>query len=116
MIIPDKLETFLLYKVPQIPSRLQILRRLRTDNIKLTISRSMQAWYEHDAIHFLGNLPFTLEGEQKVAFLERSIDRGWGSIDKKYNLYVPKKCKYPLVTPQNVDDTVIKIKKILEEL
>jgi hypothetical protein len=57
----------------------------------------LKAWSEHDAIHYLLNLSqFTLEGECKVAFVEKHCGVGWAPYGDKFSANIKNKIIFPL--------------------
>ncbi len=65
----------------------------------VSYSDYLKAWSEHDSIHYLLNLPFNLNGERKVAFVEAHCGVGWApygdecslNVRDKINFLMPKK-------------------------
>jgi hypothetical protein len=64
----------------------------------VSYSDYLKAWSEHDSIHYLLNLPFTLVGERKVAYVEAHCGVGWApygdecsaNVRNKINFLMPK--------------------------
>jgi hypothetical protein len=54
----------------------------------------LKAWSEHDSIHYLLNLPFTLVGERKVAHVEAHCGVGWAPYGDKCSADVRNKIKF----------------------
>jgi hypothetical protein len=54
----------------------------------------LKAWSEHDSIHYLLNLPFNLNGERKVAFVEAHCGVGWASYGDECSLNVRDKINF----------------------
>ena len=54
----------------------------------------LKAWSEHDSIHYLLNLPFTLFGERKVAHIEAHCGVGWAPYGDKCSLNVRNKINF----------------------
>lgn len=65
----------------------------------------LNAWAEHDALHYLFNRPFTIEGEEHVAYLERKFQRGWVMIGERYNTATPVPYEFDEITPEMIDET-----------
>ena len=66
---------------------------------------ALRAHAEHDAIHYLSGHPFTLEGEECVAYLELMFNRGWYAVGEEYNGYLPRECEYDRITSELIDET-----------
>ena len=62
----------------------------------VTYEEYLKAWSEHDSIHYLLNLPFTLEGERKVAFVEVHCGVGWAPYGDKFSANVRDKIIFSL--------------------
>jgi hypothetical protein len=60
----------------------------------VSYSEYLKAWSEHDSIHYLLNLPFNLNGERKVAFVEAHCGVGWASYGDKCSLNVRDKINF----------------------
>lgn len=66
---------------------------------------ALRAYAEHDALHYLFNLPFTIEGENHVAFLEQKFQRGWLPVGKEYNRSTPVPYECDGITLEMIDET-----------
>jgi hypothetical protein len=60
----------------------------------VSYSDYLKAWSEHDSIHYLLNLPFNLNGERKVAFVEAHCGVGWAPYGDKCSLNVRDKINF----------------------
>ena len=49
------------------------------------------AWSEHDAVHYLLQYPFTVEGERLVAHVEDYHQIGWVPYGERFNGYIKQK-------------------------
>ena len=67
------------------------------------------AQLEHDALHYLSQQPFTKEGEECVAYLEKTFNRGWLPLGEKYNTFKPKECECSHITQELITETAEKI-------
>ena len=67
--------------------------------------KAIRAYAEHDALHYLFQQPFTEEGEQHVAYLEKTFNRGWLPFGEKYNVFTPKECDCGRITAELIDET-----------
>lgn len=94
--------TDLQYFVDTLPRKINRNIVLFKDNI--TIDEAMNAWFEHDALHYLGEHPFTDEGEQHVVYLEKIFNRGWLPFGEKYNTFEPKECVYSHITQELITE------------
>lgn len=66
---------------------------------------ALNAWAEHDALHFLFNRPFNREGENHVVFLEQKFQRGWLMVGEQYNRNTPVPYECDKITLEMVDET-----------
>ena len=62
----------------------------------VSYSDYLKAWSEHDSIHYLLNLPFNLNGERKVAFVEAHCGVGWAPYGNKCSANVSNKINFTL--------------------
>jgi hypothetical protein len=60
----------------------------------VSYSDYLKAWSEHDSIHYLLNLPFNLNGERKVAFVEAHCGVGWAPYGDECSLNVRDKINF----------------------
>jgi hypothetical protein len=49
------------------------------------------AWSEYDAVHYLLQYPFTVEGERLVAHVEDYYQIGWVPYGERFNGYIKQK-------------------------
>lgn len=67
------------------------------------------AQLEHDALHYISQQPFTKEGEEYVAYLEKTFNRGWLPFGEKYNTFTPRECECSHITQELITETAEKI-------
>jgi hypothetical protein len=94
--------------LPEKPNRNIIETQLENnlDSLNsITTDEAIILWSEHDALHYLSGQPFSEEGEQCVAKLEKVFNRGWLSFGWKYNTYTPKDCEYRHITQELIEET-----------
>lgn len=70
------LQTFI-NTIPDKIAHNRVLREIENLNLSYNLEVGLRAWAQHDALHYLSNQPFTVEGEQKVAWMEYKFKRGW---------------------------------------
>ena len=71
----------------------------------LTVDETVNAWVEHDALHYLSQQPFNQEGEECVAYLEKTFNRGWLPFGERYNTSTPKECECSHITQELITQT-----------
>lgn len=99
--------------LPHITSRDSIAAQIEHYGISFTTDDAIRAWCEHDALHYLGEQPFTKEGEEHVAYLEQVFQRGWLPLGSKYNAYNPEPCECDTITPELIDETAQMLKELI---
>ena len=86
----DDLKFFAIHHVPSKPDPDYVQSQLNNHpEDKITLSQAMQAWYEHDALHYLAKQPFSMDGESHIAYLEKKFNCGWLPYGEKYNPFYP---------------------------
>lgn len=95
------LQQFYYYRVPGKVKSLKEFTYLTKDDknfnpLNVSYERYLQAWSEHDAIHYLLNLPFSDYGERKVAHVEEHCQVGWLPVDERYSGYLRQKIIFDL--------------------
>ena len=80
-------------------------------NKEIPFDTYVNRWCEHDALHFISGNTFDYEGECKVAFLEKVLNRGWIGYNDYINTAEP--CDYDYITPELIDVFSGKIKELL---
>ena len=96
------------YFVDTLPSkqnRDSIASQLENTLTSITTDEAINAWCEHDALHYLSQQPFTVEGEKCVAYLEKVFHCGWLPFGEQYNKHTPKDCEYSHITQELIVET-----------
>ena len=91
--------------LPSKPNRDTIETQLENKLHQITTEEALIAWSEHDALHYLSGQPFSEEGEQCVAKLEKVFNRGWLFFGWNYNTYRPEDCEYSHITQELIEET-----------
>jgi hypothetical protein len=84
---------FYVKHLPFLPTRDEIAERLTKNNALITVDEAVSAWCEHDALHYLSQQSFDKEGEECVAYLEKTFNRGWLPFGERYNTSTPRECE-----------------------
>jgi len=95
------LQQFYYYNVPSKVKSIKEFEYLSKDDknfnpLNVSYERYLQAWSEHDAIHYLLILPFSDYEERKVAYVEENCQVGWLQVDERYNGYLKQKIIFNL--------------------
>ena len=101
-VFGDDLKFFVKHHLPSLPNPDEIAE-------DLTVDETVNAWVEHDALHYLSQQPFNQEGEECVAYLEKTFNRGWLPLGEKYNTFTPKECECSHITQELITQTAEKI-------
>ena len=101
-------------RLPGKPNRDTIASQIENSSTPITTDQALNAWYEHDALHYLANQPFTDEGEEFVAYLEKQFNRGWLPFGEKYNTYYQRKCMFSHITQELITETAEQIGDLLD--
>jgi len=107
-VFGDDLKFFVKF-LPSLPNRDEIAEHLTKNNSLVTVDEAVSAWVEHDALHYLSQQPFTKEGEECVAYLEKTFNRGWLPFGEKYNPSIPRECECSHITQELITQTAEKI-------
>jgi hypothetical protein len=99
--------------LPHITSRDSIAAQIENDGVGFTTDDVIRAWCEHDALHYLGNQPFTIQGEKRVAYLEQKFNKGWLQFGDKYNAHYKEPCECDRITPELIDETAQMIREFI---
>ena len=99
--------------LPSKPNRDTIASQIENSSTSITTDQALNAWYEHDALHYLSEKPFTDEGEEFVAYLEKTFNRGWLPFGEKYNTHYQRKCLFPHITQELITETAEQIRELL---
>ena len=106
----DDLRFFVKHHIPEKISKERIAKYIEDEHPIFTIEDGMDAWYEHDALHYLSLNPFSHDGESRVKYLEEIFHRGWSPYGIKYNTYAPQECRYSHITQELITETAELIK------
>jgi hypothetical protein len=101
----DDLQYFVKYQLPHKPCRDFIAEEIEKYDTPFTIDQAMTAWYEHDALHYLSQKPFTDEGEECIVYLEKKFNRGWLSFGPMYNKFLPREFDCSHITQELITET-----------
>ena len=104
-VFGDDLKFFVKHHLPHLPNPDEIAERLTQNNALITVDEVVSAWFEHDALHYLSQQPFNQEGEECVAYLEKTFNRGWLPFGERYNTSTPKECECSHITQELITQT-----------
>jgi len=107
-VFGDDLKFFVKF-LPSLPNRDEIAEHLTKNNALVTVDEAVSAWVEHDALHYISQQPFTKEGEECVAYLEKTFNRGWLPFGEKYNSSIPRECECSHITQELITEIAEKI-------
>ena len=71
------------------------------------------AQLEHDALHYISQQPFNKQGEEYVAYLEKTFNRGWLPFGEKYNTFTPRECECSHITQELITQTAEDIQSLM---
>lgn len=106
----DDLRFFVDYHIPKKVSKETMAKVIQEEHHQFTTEEGMNAWREHDALHYLSSNPFSDDGERRVKYLEQIFQRGWLPYGHQYNPYTPQECKYSHITQELITETAELIK------
>lgn len=104
-VFGDDLKFFVKHHLPSLPNRDKIAEHLTKNNDLVTVDEAIRAWVEHDALHYLSEQPFNKQGEECVAYLEKTFNRGWLPFGEKYNIFTPRECECSHITQDLITAT-----------
>ena len=107
-VFGDDLKFFVKH-LPSLTDREEFAIQIENEKTAITTDKAVRASLEHDALHYLSQQPFTKEGEEYVAYLEKTFNRGWLPLGKKYNTFKPKECECSHITQELITETAEKI-------
>lgn len=112
----NDLQYFIDFQIPFIPSRKTIKLYKKENNDSLTVDQILQAWSEHDALHYLSGKLFSHEDEEYIAHLEREFNCGWFPHGESRNSFLvhPKKLHCPHITQKLIMETADLILNYIE--
>jgi len=108
-VFGDDLKFFVKHHLPSLPNRDEIAAQLERTETSITTDEAISAWCEHDALHYISQQPFNQEGEECVAYLEKTFNRGWLPFGEKYNTSNPRECECSHITQELITETAEKI-------
>ena len=104
-VFGDDLKFFVKHHLPSLPNRDEIAAQLERTETSITTDEAIRAWVEHDALHYLSQQPFNQKGEECVAYLEKTFNRGWLPFGEKYNPFTPRECECSHITQELITQT-----------
>ncbi len=99
--------------LPAKVTREDLTLAIRNRNIPLSIDDAINAWCQHDALHYISGHSFSPYGEQCIVYLEEVFQRGWLPLGENYNQTSPRPCKYDTITTELIDETAEMIKELI---
>ena len=111
-VFGDDLKFFVKF-LPSLPNRDEIAEHLTKNNALVTVDEAISAWCEHDALHYLSQQPFNQEGEECVAYLEKTFNRGWLPFGEKYNPSIPRECECSHITQELITEIAEDIQSLM---
>jgi len=111
-VFGDDLKFFVKF-LPSLPNRDEIAEQLTKNNALVTVDEAIIAWCEHDALHYISQQPFTKQGEECVAYLEKTFNRGWLPFGEKYNTSIPRECEYSHITQELITEIAEDIESLM---
>lgn len=97
--------------LPYKPSKEKLEKASKEHNIP--VDEALNLWCVHDAIHFIGGYSFSLDGEQRVRYVEEQFNVGWWALNPKYNTHTPKPCNTAMFNHSRIAEVATQIKEIL---
>ena len=119
MILPEAitLMTDLKRFVSTLPQMIISFREIEVNiqkyNLSLKSEEIFMAQLEHDALHYLSQQPFNKQGEECVAYLEKTFNRGWLPFGEKYNTSIPRECECSHITQELITETAENIESLM---
>ena len=104
-VFGDDLKFFVKHHLPSLPNRDKIAAQLERTETSITTDEAIRAWVEHDALHYISQQPFNKQGEECVAYLEKTFNRGWLPFGEKYNTFTPRECECSHITQELITQT-----------
>lgn len=102
------LQTFI-NTIPDKITHSRVLMEIENHNLSYSLEVGLRAWAQHDALHYLSNQPFTVEGEEKVAWMEYKFKRGWYVVNEKYNRFYREEFDCRHITHKMIDEVALKL-------
>jgi len=104
---------FFVHNLPHLSTREKIAAQLERTETSITIDEAVSAWCEHDALHYLSQQSFDKEGEECVAYLEKTFNRGWLFFGERYNTSTPRECEYSHITQELITEIAEDIESLM---
>ena len=111
-VFGDDLKFFVKH-LPSLPNRDEIAEHLTNNNALVTVDEAVGAWCEHDALHYISQQPFNKKGEECVAYLEKTFNRGWLPLGEKYNTSIPRECECSHITQELITEIAEDIESLV---
>lgn len=118
-VFGDDLKFYVKHCLPSLPNPDKIAEQIKHNEIfqdvldydesPFTVDTVIKTWCEHDALHYISQQPFTKEGEEYVAYLEKTFNCGWLPLGEKYNTFKPKECECSHITQELITQTAEQI-------
>ena len=96
---------FFVHNLPYLSTREEFAIQIENEKTAITTDEAVKASCEHDALHYLSQQSFNKEGEEYVAYLEKTFNCGWLPLGEKYNTFKPKECECSHITQELVTQT-----------
>lgn len=111
-----ELQRFVSFIIPDKNVLHKDIELLKNNPEKHNISKVqlINAWCEHDALHYLFNESFTYDGEVNVASLEKYFNCGFYPYDKKYNSFYNENIQKDLDSTTIIE--IMNIANIIKQL
>jgi hypothetical protein len=117
-VFGDDLKFFVKF-LPSLPNPDKIAEQIKHNEIfqdvldyeesPFTVDTVIKTWCEHDALHYLSQQSFDKEGEECVAYLEKTFNRGWLPFGERYNTSTPRECECSHITQELITQTAEQI-------
>jgi len=122
-VFGDDLKFFVKHCLPSLPNPDKIAEQIKHNEIfqdvldydesPFTVDTVIKTWCEHDALHYLSQQSFDKEGEECVAYLEKTFNRGWLPFGEKYNTSIPRECECSHITQELITETAENIESLM---
>ena len=107
-VFGDDLKFFVKH-IPRLTDREEFVIQIENEKTAITTDKAVRASLEHDALHYLSQQPFNQEGEECVAYLEKTFNRGWLPFGERYNAFTPRECECSHITQELITQTAERI-------
>ena len=96
---------FFVHNLPYLSTREEFAIQIENEKTAITTDEAVKASCEHDALHYLSQQSFNKEGEEYVAYLEKTFNCGWLPLGEKYNTFTPRECECSHITQELITQT-----------